>query len=70
MKLGPMANVRDLAEQLWPIGSGMTVHYDPAKPHRSYVDSPVFSSFTCTIFIVAGLAMIAIGVTAFFLIQL
>ena len=27
VKLGPMANVRDLAEQLWPIGSGMTVHY-------------------------------------------
>lgn len=70
VKLGPMANVRDLAERLWPIGSGMTVHYDPAKPQRSYVDRPVSSSFACTMFIVAGLATIAMGVLVFFLIQL
>lgn len=69
VKLGPMANVRDLAEQLWPIGSGMTVYYDPAKPQRGYVDRPVSSSFACTMFIVAGLATIAIGMTVFFLIQ-
>ena len=70
VKLGPMANVRDLAEQLWPIGSGMTVYYDPAKPQRGYVDRPVSSSFACTMFIVGGLATIAIGMSVFFLIQL
>lgn len=70
VKLGPMANIGDLAEQLWPIGSGMTVHYDPAKPQRSYVDRPVSSSFACTMFIIAGLATIAMGVLVFFLIQL
>ena len=70
VKLGPMANVRDLAEQLWPIGSGMTVYYDPAKPQRGYVDRPVSSSFACTMFIVGGLATIAMGVLVFFLVQL
>lgn len=70
VKLGPMANIGDLAEQLWPIGSGVTVHYDPAKPQRSYVDRPVSSSFACTMFIIAGLATIAMGVLVFFLIQL
>lgn len=70
VKLGPMVNVRELAEQLWPINSGATVYYDPAKPQRSYVDRPVSSSFACAMLAIAGLATIIVGVLVFFLIQL
>ena len=70
VKLRPMANMRDLAEQLWPIGSGVTMHYDPAKPQRGYADRPVSSSFACTMFIVEELTTITMGMTVFFLIQL
>ena len=70
VKLGPMANIGDLAEQLWPIGSVLPVHYNPVKPQCSYVDRPVSSNFVCTMFIITGLATIAMAVLVFFLIQL
>ena len=41
-----------------------------AKPKCSYVDRPVSSSFACTMFVIAGLATIAMGVLVFFLIPL
>ena len=70
VKLGPIANIRDLAEQLWPINSSMDVYYNPTKPQRSYVDRPISSSFASMLFIVMGLATIALGILVFFLIQL
>lgn len=70
VRLGPMANMRDLAERLWPIGSSIAVYYNPAKPQRSYVDRPVSSSFAFAMLVVAGLATIAMGILVFFLIQL
>lgn len=39
VRLGPMANMRDLAERLRPISSSVAVYYNPAKPQRSYVDN-------------------------------
>lgn len=41
IKTGAIANLRELAEQLWPIGSKMTVYYNPDHPKRCYVDRPV-----------------------------
>ena len=71
VKSGPVASMGDLAEQLlWPLGSEVTVHYDPAKPQRSYVDRPLSSTFACTMCTIMGLAIIAMGALVFFLMQL
>ena len=70
VKTGPVANMRDLAERLWPINSGMVVHYDPTNPRRNYVGRPLAARFEFTMSIVMGLAVMAIGVLVFFLMQL
>lgn len=70
VKLGPMANMRDLAERLWPKNSSMAVYYNPTKPQRSYVYRSISSSFASMMFMVMGLVTIALGALVFFLIQL
>ena len=34
IKIGPIANLHQIAEQLWPIGSKMTVFYNPNDPKK------------------------------------
>lgn len=70
IKIGPLANLRQLAEQLWPIGSKMTVYYNPDNPEKCYVERPFSGGFTSTMFIVMGLVTISLSVLVFFLIQL
>lgn len=70
VKIGPIANLHQLAEQIWPINSAMTVYYNPDNPKKSYVERPVSSSFTSIMFIVMGFVAIAISVLIFFLMQL
>ena len=70
MKYGPVATLRALAEDLWPRGSSMMVYYDPTNPKTSYVDRPVSATFACTFLVLMGILTLALGVLAFFLIQL
>lgn len=70
IKTGPVANLRLLAEQLWPINSKMTVYYNPNNPKNCYVDRPISNSFTAIMFILIGIAVIILGILVFFLIQL
>lgn len=70
VKYGPVANLRALAEDLWPRGSSMVVYYDPADPKTSYVDRPVSATFACTFLVLMGISTLALGVLVFFLIQL
>lgn len=37
VKTGAIANLRQLAEQLWPINSKMAVYYNPNNPKKCYV---------------------------------
>lgn len=67
---GGIANLRLLAEGLWPMGSQMTVYYDPNDPKRSYVDRPISGGFVSVMFVIMGTAAVAIGGLTFFLIQL
>lgn len=67
---GAIANLRLLAEGLWPMGSQMTVYYDPNDPKRSYVDRPLSGGFVSMMFVIMGAAAIALGGLTFFLIQL
>ena len=70
IKTGAIANLRELAEQLWPIGSKMSVYYNPNNPKRCYVDRPVLGSTIAAVFIVTGLIILILSVLLFVLIQL
>ena len=69
VKLGPIADLRKLAEKLWPVGSSMNVYYDPADPKKNYVDGPARSSFTVMMFAAAGLFCVILGVIMYFVIR-
>ena len=62
IKTGAIANLRELAEQLWPIGSKMSVYYNPNNPKRCYVDRPVLGSTISAVFIVTGLIILVLSV--------
>ena len=70
VKTGSIANLRQLAEQLWPINSKMTVYYNPNNPKKCYVDRPISKSFTSMMFIIMGIVTILLSVLVFFLMQL
>ena len=62
VKTGSIANLRQLAEQLWPINSKMTVYYNPNNPKKCYVDRPISKSFTSMMFIIMGIVTILLSV--------
>ena len=66
--IGPSANLRQLAEQLWPVGSKRIVYYNPSHPQKCYVDRPVSESFVSVMFLLMGLLVIILSVLIFFLI--
>ncbi|HIT34497.1 MAG TPA: hypothetical protein IAC31_07750 [Candidatus Faecousia intestinigallinarum] len=69
VKIGSIANLHQYAEQLWPIGSEMTVYYHPNNPKKCYIDRPISAGFTAAMFIIMGLVTIVLGALTFFLIQ-
>lgn len=71
IKLGPAADLRALAQQLWPVGGTMTVFYDPHEPGRAYVDRPVSHIHTVASLMlrIMGFVVIGLGIVAFLLIQ-
>ena len=70
VKTGAVANLRQLAEQLWPINSTIAVYYNPNNPKKCYVDRPISKSFTSMMFIIMGIVTILSSVLVFFLMQL
>lgn len=70
VKIGSATNLRELAEQLWPIDSKMAVYYNPDNPQNSYVDRPISKSFASIMFITMGMVIILLSILVFFLIQL
>ena len=69
IKTGPVANLRKLAEQLWPVGSKMTVYYNPNDPKKCYVDRPVQGGVVSFMFLIMGLLIVLLSIVVFFLIQ-
>lgn len=70
VKTGAITDLRQLAEQLWPVNSKMTVYYNPNNPKKCYVDRPISKNFASMILIIAGIVTILLSVLVFFLIQL
>lgn len=69
VKTGPITDLYQLAEQIWPVHSETDVYYNPDNPKKSYVERPVSGSFTSVMFIIMGLAVMVISVLIFFLMQ-
>ena len=70
IKTGPVSNLRQHAEQLWPLNSTMKFFYNPNNPKTCYIDRPLSGSFASILFISAGLFLLFLGVFVFFLMQL
>ena len=69
VKSGIYGGIWAFAESMWPIGSTMTVYYFPGNPKINYVDRPINNSFISTVFLISGVALVAIGVIMFFIIK-
>ena len=68
VRTGIIANMRQLAQTLWPVGTEMEVHYDPNDPGNSYVGVPVNNAVLCRVFLIARAGIAALGVVLYFLI--
>ena len=68
IQTGIIANMRQLALTLWPIGTEMEVHYDPDGPGNSYVGAPDNNAVLCRVYLFAGAGIAALGVLLYFLI--
>ena len=68
VRTGIIANMRQLTQTLWPVGTEMEVHYDPNDPGNSYVGVPVNNAVLCRVFLIAGAGIAALGAVLYFLI--
>jgi hypothetical protein len=68
VRTGIIANMRQLAQTLWPVGAEMEVYYDPDDPGTSCVGVPVSNEFLCRVFLIAGAGIVALGILLYFLI--
>lgn len=68
IRRGIYANLRKLAEEMWPLGSKVEVRYDPNDPRVAFVDRPITNSFLTSVYLVAGIGVAALGVLMFFVI--
>lgn len=69
VKTGPIANYKNLAEKLWPIGKEMPVYYNPQNPKINYVERPIANRFLTVFFEIMGILIILLAVVLFFLIS-
>lgn len=69
VRTGSVARLDTLAEQLWPLGSQMAVHYDPGNPGKSYVERPIVGNFATLMASITGFSLIAVGILLHVLIQ-
>lgn len=61
VKMGPLGNLKEAAECLWPIGSRMAIFYNPHNPHINYVDRPIRNSLSLQICSMTGVLFVVFG---------
>ncbi len=66
IKVGTVANLRQIAEQLWAIDSKTTVYYNPNNPKKCYVDRQISGSFTSIMFVLVSMVIIILSILVFF----
>ena len=69
--LGRITNLRAMAEELWPLGSEMTVYYNPDNPKQAFVERlPVKAAVEGIIFIWTGAGIMLLSVLMLSLIHI
>ncbi len=67
---GVFHNYKKLAEEKWPLGSEMTVVYNPRKPRQAFVEKVVvISGIVGTVFLSCGCGIMAIAGIAYMLLS-
>ena len=67
VRTGIIANMRQLAQALWPVGSEMEVYYNPDDPGKSYVNAPVDNAVLGRVFLITGAGIAVLGILLYFL---
>lgn len=62
---GMMANLKQLALDIWPLGMQMEVHYNPNNPRINYVGRPTTNAFLIKTFSISGIGLIVLGAIMF-----
>ncbi len=66
-----ITNLRDMAQALWPIGSDMTVYYNPNNPKQAYAEQkPKKMSLEMIVFLLAGAFVVLLSIGMYFVIRL
>ena len=68
VRTGIIANMRQLAQTLWPVGAEMEVYYDPDDPGKCYVNAPVDNAVLGRVFLITGAGIAVLGILLYFLI--
>lgn len=69
VKIGLAANIRKIANDMWPIGSTVKVFYSPNNPKNNYVDRPIHNELVRTIFLISGIVLMVLGYVLFMIIK-
>ena len=69
IKMGPIANIKKIANEKWPMGSTVKVYYSANNPNVNYVDRPISNRFLFIMFLFAGILCIVWGLFLFFVIR-
>lgn len=61
--IGTITNMKQMAQDLWPIGSEMTVYYNPSFPEQAYAEKKPFgTSLLVILFYILGIVILLISV--------
>ena len=63
---GAIGGWRKCASEKWPVGSEMTVYYDPKYPETNYVERPIYHRVTAISFILTGILFIALSLLMYY----
>lgn len=66
-KKGLCTNYKKMAQEVWPVGSNVTILYNPDKPRQAYVDKIVVNTVVPIVFIGCGLLLILSAVMGYIL---
>lgn len=64
IKEGMYVNRSKLAEELWPVGTEMTVYYEPENPENCYVEEPVLARTVTLVLNILGCVFLSFGLLA------
>ena len=69
VKVGPVLNIKKIANEMFPIGSKVKVFYSANNPKINYVDRPIYNRFLINVFMISGVLLMCLGFVMFLIIK-